>query len=158
MKHIYLAMALLSAPLAASAQEAPLKPEFNRHSVVEQRDRLVPASMGGVMAGFAGRPWWQALAYCVGVYGYQAELVEKQGNAAQASQIVRDMEAHFVGPALQRLATDRGISLSDAKTAMAPEVSFQSAFAADEGRPFAAESARCRVIAARAKTASQSPT
>jgi len=114
-------------------------------------DKLVPVDAIGAMQAFRGRPWWQALAFCIGVHENRANKLEREGDAAGAEGVRDIYFEQFEQPAIQRLMTDRGISEEEAIEILRPDMNFQFLVAAEEGpanRPFAADQARCRSVQA----------
>lgn len=124
---------------------------------VQTADALIAVDAVGVLQGFHGRPWWHAMAYCVGSYESAAQALETAGNIAEA-QALRDTSYwEFHLPAISGLADDRGISEEEAIEIMRPDINYQILVAMGDARPFEPDQERCATIAVAFAAPRQAP-
>lgn len=145
---VAVAAAAVAAPGVVAAQQAPVFiPEFNTEGYPPlPADRRVSISATGHLQGFRGRAWWQAFAFCRGVWENQARDRERDGDPRGALDLRDTADDLFLTPAVARLMADRGISADAANEILQPDITFQFFVAAEEGRPFGEDAARCQAI------------
>lgn len=102
----------------------------------------------GAVLDVLGKPWWQLLSYCAGVYNYRWEQAKDKSDAA-GQQAADAAGRFFQVMAVRRLEEDRKISNGQARDVLVNEMNYYTAAAADGGeqhRPFALDEARCRDV------------
>src|SRR5690606_12413866 len=108
------ALALACAPDRSAAQEQSFSdfvaPVNSQGHPPQPEDRRVGEDAVGSMQPFRGRTWWQTLALCIGTHSWQSQELEKAGDLAGAGDLTVYFVEQFEDPAVNRLASDRGIS------------------------------------------------
>lgn len=149
---------VLPTPAWAQAKPDPFKVEENppEHKDFLRRTYSIPADkraaagpgIRGAVLEVLGKPWWQILSYCAGVYNFRWEQAKTKGDAV--GQTAADNAGRFFQVmALRRIEEDRGISNADARNIIGQELSYYTMAAADGGedyRPFALDESRCRDV------------
>jgi hypothetical protein len=148
----------LATPAWAQTKPDPFKIEdnpvedkdFMGRTPSSAADKRVAAGPGirGAVLEVVGKPWWQLLGYCAGVFNFRMEQAQDKGDA-ETKEAAGKVAQFYMSMSAKRLEADRGISFDAARLFAANEMNYNTTAAADGGeehRPFALDEARCRDV------------
>ena len=76
-------------------------------------DRIIPAGSTGPLAGWAGKPWWDALAYCSATQSRQVDWM-KAAEVPEGVTLFRGFSVAYLEAAARRVQADRGLDYAAA--------------------------------------------
>lgn len=89
-------------------------------SAAQSQDQIIPASSNGALRGWAGKPWWHALAYCSAVQTRQVDWMTSV-RSPEGEARFRDSSISYLQAAGKRVQADRGITYSAALEIVTPK-------------------------------------